>query len=159
MPEEVVSVVTWKMYRGDKKNSGCLLSHISRVIGELRSTLGVCQPGLVYYGCHWVPDMIFCLVFRVVCPSPMPFCYAISFVFYLHIETCTKTASNPMFLDKKQIKKEEERLTTELQLMTRERNDLKERLMILTEGTVDNRCLLFQTSWSCQQCHPHLLSF
>ncbi|KAH0504371.1 Disks large-like protein 5 [Microtus ochrogaster] len=43
-----------------------------------------------------------------------------------------------MLLSKKQINKEEERLTTELQLMTRERNDLKDRLMILTEGDVDN---------------------
>ncbi|KAM7330752.1 hypothetical protein ACRRTK_009941 [Alexandromys fortis] len=43
-----------------------------------------------------------------------------------------------MLLSKKQVKKEEERLTTELQMMTRERNDLKDQLMILTEGTVDN---------------------
>nr|XP_048286128.1 disks large homolog 5-like isoform X3 [Myodes glareolus] len=43
-----------------------------------------------------------------------------------------------MLLSKKQMKKEEERMTTELQQMTRERNDLKDRLMILTEGAVDN---------------------
>ncbi|KAH0501403.1 putative disks large-like protein 5-like [Microtus ochrogaster] len=50
-----------------------------------------------------------------------------------------------MLLSKKQIKKEEERLTTELQLMTREKNDLKDRLMILTEGAVDNRYETLQT--------------
>ncbi|XP_057612654.1 disks large homolog 5-like [Chionomys nivalis] len=53
-------------------------------------------------------------------------------------ESSKKPASDPMLLSKKQIKKEEERLTTELQLMTKERNDLKDRLMILTEGAVDN---------------------
>ena len=101
--------------------------------------------------------MIFCLGFRVVCPSPMPFCFTISLVFHLHIETAMEPASNPMLLSKKQIKKEEERLTTELQLITMERNDLKYRLMILTEGAVDNRYSLFQTSWGCWQCHPCLL--
>ncbi|KAH0501407.1 Disks large-like protein 5, partial [Microtus ochrogaster] len=53
-------------------------------------------------------------------------------------ESSKEPASHPVFLSKKQIKKEEERLTTELQLMTRERNNLKDRLMILTEGAVDN---------------------
>ena len=80
----------------------------------------------------------------------MPFCYAISPVFYLHTESSKEPASHPVLLNKKQIKMEEERLTTELELMTRERNDLKDRLMILTEGDVDNRYLLFQTSWSCR---------
>ncbi|KAM7330758.1 hypothetical protein ACRRTK_009947 [Alexandromys fortis] len=56
-------------------------------------------------------------------------------------ESSKEPASHPMLLSKKQVKKEEERLTTELQLMTRERNDLKDQLMVLTEGTVDNRDL------------------
>ena len=68
-----------------------------------------------------------------------------------------ETASSPMLLSKKQMKREEERLTTELQLMSKERNDLKDRLMILTEGAVDNRYSLIQTSWGCWQCHPCLL--
>lgn len=92
----------------------------------------------------------------MVCQSPMPFDYAVSPVLYLYTETSTEPASHPMLLSKKQIKKEEERLTTELQLMTRERNDLKDQLMILTEGAVDNRYPLFQTSWGCRQCQPHL---
>lgn len=62
-----------------------------------------------------------------------------------------------MLLSKKQIKKEEERLTPELQLMTRERNDLEDQLMILTEGAMDNRYPLFQTSCGCRQCQTHLL--
>ena len=62
-----------------------------------------------------------------------------------------------MLLSKKQVKKEKDSLTTELQLMTMERNDLKDQLMILTEGAVDNRYPLFQTSWGCRQGQPHLL--
>ena len=77
--------------------------------------------------------------------------------FYQQTESSKEPASHPVLLNKKQIKMEEERLTTELQLMTRERNDLKDQLMILTEGTVDNRYLLFQTSWGCRQCQPHIL--
>ncbi|XP_049989188.1 disks large homolog 5-like [Alexandromys fortis] len=53
-------------------------------------------------------------------------------------EPSKELASHPVLLNKKHVKKEEESPTTELQLMTRERNDLKERLMILTEGTLDN---------------------
>ena len=79
------------------------------------------------------------------------------YLFSTHTESSKEPASHPMLLSKKQVKKEEERLTTELQLMTRERNDLKDQLMILTEGTVDNRYPLFQTSWGCRQCQPHLL--
>lgn len=54
--------------------------------------------------------------------------------------------------------KEKGELTKELQLMTSQRNELQERLVSITEGTVDNRYPSFQTSWGCQQCHPHLLS-
>ena len=123
-------------------------------MGDFRCTKMACQPGLIYFGCHWVPDIIFCLG---LCQSPVPFCYAISPVYYLRSESSKEPASHPMLLSKKQVKKEEERLTTELQLMTRERNDLKDQLKILTEGTVDNRYPLFQTSWGCRQCQPHLL--
>ncbi|KAM7330757.1 hypothetical protein ACRRTK_009946 [Alexandromys fortis] len=58
--------------------------------------------------------------------------------FWQRPKSSKEPASHPMLLSKKQVKKEEERLTTELQLMTRERNDLKDQLMVLTEGTVDN---------------------
>ncbi|EGV96575.1 Disks large-like 5 [Cricetulus griseus] len=40
---------------------------------------------------------------------------------------------------KKQVKKEIERMTTELQLMTSQRNELRDRLVSISEGTVDNR--------------------
>ncbi|XP_027244870.1 disks large homolog 5 [Cricetulus griseus] len=40
---------------------------------------------------------------------------------------------------KKQVKKETERMTTELQLMTSQRNELRDRLVSISEGTVDNR--------------------
>ena len=124
---------------------------------KLRSTQGSCQPGLVYFGCHLVPEMVFCLILRVVCPSPMPFFFAISLVFCLHTETSMETASHPMPLSKKQMKKEEERLITELQLMTKERNDWKDQLMIRTEGAMDNRYPFFQPSWGYRQYQPHLL--
>lgn len=52
-----------------------------------------------------------------------------------------------------------ERLTTELQLMTSQRNELRECLIFITEGTVDNRYPSVQTSWECRQYYPLMLSF
>ncbi|XP_040611095.1 disks large homolog 5-like [Mesocricetus auratus] len=51
----------------------------------------------------------------------------------------TELSSQPTLLTKKQVKKEIERMTTELQLMTNQRNELRDRLLFISEGTVDNR--------------------
>ncbi|OBS69602.1 hypothetical protein A6R68_01857, partial [Neotoma lepida] len=48
-------------------------------------------------------------------------------------------SSLPMVLTKKQVKKEMERLNMELQLMTSQRNELQNRLIFITEGTMENR--------------------
>ncbi|EGW08693.1 Disks large-like 5 [Cricetulus griseus] len=48
-------------------------------------------------------------------------------------------SSQSTLLTKKQVEKETERLTTELQLMTSQRNELRDRLLFISEGTVDNR--------------------
>ncbi|GAB1289375.1 Predicted gene, 21083 [Apodemus speciosus] len=51
-----------------------------------------------------------------------------------------RQASSPAtVLSKKQAKKEEERLTRELQLVTKERNELRERFIYVTEGARNKR--------------------
>ncbi|GAB1303312.1 Predicted gene, 21083 [Apodemus speciosus] len=51
-----------------------------------------------------------------------------------------RQASSPAtVLSKKQAKKEEERLTRELQLVAQERNELRERLIYVTEGAMKKR--------------------
>ncbi|XP_057642295.1 disks large homolog 5-like [Chionomys nivalis] len=47
--------------------------------------------------------------------------------------------SHPMLLTKKQMAEKVERLTTELQLITSQRNELLDHLSLISEGTVDNR--------------------
>ncbi|CAH7488167.1 LOC102550797 [Phodopus roborovskii] len=54
-------------------------------------------------------------------------------------KNATKPSSQPMLLTKKQVKKEMERLSTDLQLMTNHRNELRDRLLFISEGKVDNR--------------------
>nr|XP_021485735.1 disks large homolog 5-like [Meriones unguiculatus] len=49
-----------------------------------------------------------------------------------------ETPSPTKLPSKKQVKKEVDGLTTQLQLMTREKHELQDRLMLLTEGTLDN---------------------
>ncbi|XP_052028773.1 disks large homolog 5-like [Apodemus sylvaticus] len=49
------------------------------------------------------------------------------------------TSSPKTVLSKKQAKKEEEMLTRELQLITQERNELRDRLMYVTEGAMNKR--------------------
>ena len=61
-----------------------------------------------------------------------------------------------MLLTKNQMKQEVDRLTTELQLITSQRNELQDHLTFISEDTMDNRYALFQSSWDFQQCHPHL---
>ncbi|CAH7485880.1 LOC363337 [Phodopus roborovskii] len=51
----------------------------------------------------------------------------------------TEPSSQPTLLTKKQVKKEMERLSQELQLMTNHRNELRDRLLFLSDGNVDNR--------------------
>ncbi|XP_052028766.1 disks large homolog 5-like [Apodemus sylvaticus] len=50
-----------------------------------------------------------------------------------------QTSSPATVLSKKQAKKEEERLTRELQLVTQERNELRDRLIYVTEGAMNKR--------------------
>nr|XP_048311790.1 disks large homolog 5-like [Myodes glareolus] len=53
--------------------------------------------------------------------------------------TAAEPLSHPTLPTKTPVEEKMERLTTELQLMTRQRNELRERLNFITEGTVDNR--------------------
>nr|XP_042140187.1 uncharacterized protein LOC107401192 [Peromyscus maniculatus bairdii] len=54
----------------------------------------------------------------------------------------------PTSLTKKQVKQKVKSLTTQLQVMTAQRNDLRDRLILVTEGSLDNRYLLFQNPWA-----------
>ncbi|XP_075806259.1 disks large homolog 5-like [Microtus pennsylvanicus] len=47
--------------------------------------------------------------------------------------------SHPMLLTKKQMKQEVERLTTELQLITSQRNERQDHLTFISEDTTENR--------------------
>lgn len=58
---------------------------------------------------------------------------------HLPTEAAVEASSQPTPLTQKQVKKELERLSTELQLMRRQRDELRDRLLFITEGTVDNR--------------------
>ncbi|XP_059129105.1 disks large homolog 5-like [Peromyscus eremicus] len=60
-------------------------------------------------------------------------------------------SSHPTLLTKKGMRKEMQRLNMELQLITRERNELRDQLFFIRKGPVHNRYLLFQPSW-CQSC-------
>ncbi|XP_026645335.1 disks large homolog 5-like [Microtus ochrogaster] len=64
---------------------------------------------------------------------------AISLVFCLPTDAAVEPKSHPALLTKKQMGEEEERLTTELQLMSSQRNELQGCLSLISEGTVDNR--------------------
>ena len=81
----------------------------------------------------------FCLGLRVLYPSSMPCCSAISLLFYCPTDTAVEPSSHPTLPTKTPVEEKIERLTTELQLMTRQRNELRERLIFITEGTVDKR--------------------
>ncbi|XP_052028772.1 disks large homolog 5-like [Apodemus sylvaticus] len=56
-----------------------------------------------------------------------------------------QTSSSETVLSKKQAKKEEEKLTTELQLITQERNEVNDRLISITEEAMNKRYALLQT--------------
>lgn len=57
----------------------------------------------------------------------------------LPTEAGRETSFPGTVLSKKQAKKEKKRLIKELQLITEERNDLRDRLMYVTERYVNNR--------------------
>ena len=78
----------------------------------------------------------------------MPCRYAISLVFHLPTDADTVPSSKPRPRTQKQMQKEMERLTRELQLMTSQRNELRDHVIFITEGKVDDRYPLFQTSWT-----------
>ncbi|XP_040603678.1 disks large homolog 5-like [Mesocricetus auratus] len=59
--------------------------------------------------------------------------------FWQKSKAAVEASSQPTPLTQKQVKKELERLSTELQLMRRQRDELRDRLLFITEGTVDNR--------------------
>ena len=71
-----------------------------------------------------------------------------------------RQASSPAtVLSKKQAEKEEERLTRELQLVTQERNELRDRLIYVTEGAMNKRFALLQMLWFCLESTMSHLSF
>ena len=69
------------------------------------------------------------------------------------------TSSHATILSKKQAKKEEERLTRELQLVTQERNELRDHLIYVTEGVMTKRCALFQMLWCLTGINNVMLIF
>ncbi|CAO2638059.1 Disks large homolog 5 [Lemmus lemmus] len=76
---------------------------------------------------------------RVACPLSMSCRYAISLVFHLPTDAATVLSSKPRPLSQKQMQKEMERLTKELQLMTSQRNELRDHVIFVTEGKVEDR--------------------
>ncbi|XP_050009860.1 disks large homolog 5-like [Alexandromys fortis] len=53
--------------------------------------------------------------------------------------TAAEPSSHPVLPTKTPVKEKMEKLTTELQLMTSQRNELRERIVFITEGTMQNR--------------------
>ena len=69
------------------------------------------------------------------------------------------TSSHATILSKKQARKEEEMLTRELQLVTQERNELRDRLIYVTEGVMNKRCALLQMLWCLSGINNVMLIF
>ncbi|XP_075806258.1 uncharacterized protein LOC142836132, partial [Microtus pennsylvanicus] len=63
--------------------------------------------------------------------------------------------SHPMLLTKKQMKQEVERLTTELQLITSQRNERQDHLTFISEDTMENRSPLHYAS---AHNHPNVVT-
>ena len=129
---------------------------MSRVMGELRSRVGISQHGPKYLIFNALFTRFFCLDLRAVCPSSIPCHVQHTYVLFPTGDDIEPMSDAMLFTMKL---KEKGELTKELQLMTSQRNKLQERLISITEGIVDNRYPSFQTSWGCRQCHHHLLSF
>lgn len=59
---------------------------------------------------------------------------------------CRQTSSPENVLNKVQANEEEERLNRELELTTKERNELTDRLLYVTGGSMNKRYALLQTN-------------
>lgn len=64
----------------------------------------------------------------------------------LPTEACRQTSSPENVLNKVQTNEEEERLNRELELTTKERNELTDRLLYVTGGSMSKRYALLQTN-------------
>ncbi|XP_052588300.1 disks large homolog 5-like [Peromyscus californicus insignis] len=68
-------------------------------------------------------------------------CHNARSLVFIHLPTGTskEPPPTPTSLTKKQVKQKVKSLTTQLQVMTAQRNDLRDRLILVTEGSLDNR--------------------
>ena len=69
------------------------------------------------------------------------------------------TSSPATVLSKKQAKKEEEKLTRELQLIIHERNELRDGLMYVIEGAINKRYASLQILWCLSGINNVMLIF
>ena len=69
------------------------------------------------------------------------------------------TSSHATILSKKQARKEEEMLTRELQLVTQERNELRDRLIYVTEGVMNKRYTYLQMLLCLSEINNVILIF
>lgn len=69
-----------------------------------------------------------------------------------------QTSSPVPVISKKQFEKEEKKLIKEIQLSTEETNELRDRLIYVTEGSMNKRYALLQNLW-CQSgvCNASLI--
>lgn len=69
-----------------------------------------------------------------------------------------QTSSPVPVISKKQFEKEEKKLIKEIQLTTEETNELRDRLIYVTEGSMNKRYTLLQILW-CQSvvCNASLI--
>ena len=121
---------------------------VSRVMGDLRSTeeesqtwTKLCEVSVdsrlvvLLYGSHSHLSTLYvsplCKVTCVILPTGAG----------------RQPSSPENVLSKKQARKEEEKLTTELQLITQERNEVNDRLISITEEAMNKRYALLQTQW------------
>lgn len=118
--------------------------------GRAEIHTGGISTGPKYLGCHWVSDMIFLFWPQ----GGLNILYVMSLCnftcVHLHTEAAMEPSSDTAIFTKKQVQKEMERLTTELQLVTIQRNELKDYLIFITEGTMEVRYPSFPTPWDCQ---------
>ncbi|XP_052589840.1 disks large homolog 5-like [Peromyscus californicus insignis] len=68
-------------------------------------------------------------------------CHNARSLVFIHLPTGASKVPTPTptSLTKKQVKQKVKSLTTQLQVMTTQRNDLRDRLILVTEGSLDNR--------------------
>ena len=124
-------------------------------MGKITSTEGATQPGQKIWFVTCFLNLIFLFGPHGVLSVLYALSCAVSLVFCLPTDAAMEPKSHPMLLTKKQMKQEVDRLTTELQLITSQRNERQDHLTFISEDTMENRYSLFQSSWDLQQCHPH----